>query len=187
LRCWPYLRLRPCARRRGTGPPPRSQTLCVWAIVGRWRAGQSAAVRAGLVAPAIRTRLALADRTFAIALKTQRSHALADRFEIIGGTGRMRGHNRPMITLPASDSCPAARLTMLSSACASSFAVSSRPAWACDTGEIILDRWPGAAGTSFPRCGLERPVDFDGVARASAGPLPRSGGGVWRPKSCYVW
>src|SRR6516162_5091575 len=50
-----------CGRRGGTGPPQRWQTLCVWAIVDRWRARQSAAVMAGLVAPAIRTRLALAD------------------------------------------------------------------------------------------------------------------------------
>jgi len=61
---------------------------------------------AGLVAPAIRTRLALADRAFAVALETQRGHALADRFEIICGAGCVWRHNCPMITFPESDCRP---------------------------------------------------------------------------------
>ena len=103
MRCRPNSRQWSFARRRGTGRPQRWQTLCVWAIVDRWRAGQSAAVRAGLVAPAIRTRLALADRAFAVALETQRGHPLADRGEIVGGAGCIWRHNSQMITLPESD------------------------------------------------------------------------------------
>jgi hypothetical protein len=81
-----------------------------------------------MVAPAIRTRLALADRAFAVALETQRGHALADRFEIVGGAGCVGRHNCPMITFPSQIVVRAARLTMLRPACASSFAVGSRAA-----------------------------------------------------------
>jgi hypothetical protein len=69
------------------------------AIVNRWRARQAVAVRAGPVAPAIRTRRALTDCAFAIALKTQRCHTLANRGEIVGGAGCVWRHVGPMITL----------------------------------------------------------------------------------------
>jgi hypothetical protein len=117
----PAIRPTPEVRPRGTGPLRRSPTLCGWAIVDRWRARQGVAVRARLVAPAIRTRPTLADCAFAIALKAQRSHALADRGEIVGGAGCVRCHVGPIIALPASDCCPAARLTMLSAGRARSF------------------------------------------------------------------
>jgi hypothetical protein len=60
------------------------------AIVDRWRAWQGGAVGAGLIAPAVRARPALTDGVFAITLKTQRYHPLADLGKIVGGARCMR-------------------------------------------------------------------------------------------------
>ena len=64
--------------------------LGVLVTVDRWRARQGRTVRAGLVAPTIRARPALADCAFAITLETQRRHALANRGKIVGGAGCVR-------------------------------------------------------------------------------------------------
>ena len=87
-------------RQCGTGLRWHEQTLRQWAIFDRWRARQGFAAGAGLVAPAIRARPTLADSAFAVALKTQRRHALADRLEIVGGAGCMRRHVVPVIDAP---------------------------------------------------------------------------------------
>jgi hypothetical protein len=87
---------------RSAYPGGVCKTLWVLAFIDRRRARQGVAVRAGLVAPAIYTRTALADCTFALALKTQRGHALADRDEIIGSSGCIRRHVSLIITGPVS-------------------------------------------------------------------------------------
>ena len=83
---------------RSAYPGGVCKTLWVLAFIDRRRARQGVAVRAGLVAPAIYTRTALADCTFALALKTQRGHALADRDEIVGSSGCIRRHVSLIIT-----------------------------------------------------------------------------------------
>src|SRR5512133_3013895 len=100
--------------RRRAGARNSSGALQLWvlAVVNRWWARQGVAVRAGLVAPAISTRRALADCAFAIALKTQRSHALADRGEIVSGAGCVRRHVTRIITLARQIVVRAARLAM---------------------------------------------------------------------------
>jgi hypothetical protein len=89
---WQKPRHRPCGRLPEIGCPRRSQTLRAEAIVDWWRARQSIAAGACLIAPAIHTRPAFADSAFAVALKTQRSHALTDRGEVVGGAGCVRRH-----------------------------------------------------------------------------------------------
>jgi|SRR6516164_2524707 len=80
----------PRCRARGAGTLWRSRALGVLIIVDRWRARQGGAIRARLVAPAIRARPALTDCALAISLKTQRGYALADRGKIVSGAGGVR-------------------------------------------------------------------------------------------------
>jgi hypothetical protein len=100
VRCQREPQQQPCCRAHWTGGPWRSQTLGVLAIVDRWRARQGGAVRAGLVAPAVRARPALADCAFAFTLETQRRHPLADHRKIVGGAGCVRfqlGRHAPVM------------------------------------------------------------------------------------------